>query len=113
MTGVSDLPSQPVIILENLVKFFGRFAALRGISASFAPGRLYVILGDNGAGKSTLLRIVTGLMQPSQGKVTLLGAEQHSRRRAACGIHGPRSPALRRAERHGEPALLRRTVRPP
>jgi ABC-type multidrug transport system ATPase subunit len=74
MTGTSDLSPQPVIMLENLVKFFGRFAAIRGISASFAPGRLYVILGDNGAGKSTLLRIVTGLMQPSQGNVTLLGA---------------------------------------
>jgi ABC-type multidrug transport system ATPase subunit len=76
MTGTSDLPSQPVIVLENLVKFFGRFAALRGISATFAPARLYVVLGDNGAGKSTLLRIITGLMQPSQGKVTLLGAPQ-------------------------------------
>jgi ABC-type multidrug transport system ATPase subunit len=74
MTGTSDRSTPPVIILENLVKFFGRFAAIRDISASFAPGRLYVILGDNGAGKSTLLRIVTGLMQPSQGKVTLLGA---------------------------------------
>ena len=73
-TGLKEVSSPPVIILENLVKFFGRFAALRGISATFAPGRLYVILGDNGAGKSTLLRIVTGLMQPSQGKVTLLGA---------------------------------------
>jgi ABC-type multidrug transport system ATPase subunit len=57
------------------VKFFGRFAALRGVSASFAPGKLYVILGDNGAGKSTLLRVVAGLMQPSQGSVTLLGAK--------------------------------------
>jgi ABC-type multidrug transport system ATPase subunit len=74
MTGTSDLSSSPVIILENLVKFFGRFAAIRGISATFVPGRLYVILGDNGAGKSTLLRIITGLMEPSQGKVTLLGA---------------------------------------
>jgi len=36
--------SPPVIVLENLVKFFGRFAAIRGISASFAGGRLYVIL---------------------------------------------------------------------
>jgi ABC-type multidrug transport system ATPase subunit len=74
MTGTSDLSSSPVIILENLVKFFGRFAAIRGISATFVPGHLYVILGDNGAGKSTLLRIITGLMEPSQGKVTLLGA---------------------------------------
>jgi len=58
------------------VKFFGRFAAIRGISASFAPGRLYVILGDNGAGKSTLLRVVAGLMEPSQGSFTLLGAKR-------------------------------------
>ena len=66
----------PAIVLENLVKFFGRFAALRGISASFAPGRLYVVLGDNGAGKSTLLRVIAGLMEPSQGSFTLLGASQ-------------------------------------
>ncbi len=76
MKSASDLPSQPVLVLENLVKFFGRFAALRGISASFAPGRLYVILGDNGAGKSTLLRIVAGLMEPSQGSFSLLGAKK-------------------------------------
>ncbi len=68
--------SPPVIVLDNLVKFFGRFAALRGISASFAPGRLYVVLGDNGAGKSTLLRVVAGLMEPSQGSFTLLGAKR-------------------------------------
>ncbi len=76
MTGTIELSTPPVIILENLVKFFGRFAAIRGISATFAPGRIYVILGDNGAGKSTLLRIVTGLMEPSQGNVTLLGASE-------------------------------------
>lgn len=58
------------------MKFFGRFAAIRGISASFSAGRLYVVLGDNGAGKSTLLRIVAGLMEPSQGGVTLLGASR-------------------------------------
>ena len=62
------------MVLENLVKFFGRFAALRGISESFLPGRLYVVLGDNGAGKSTLLRVVAGLMQPSQGSFSLLGS---------------------------------------
>ena len=72
--SAKESSSPPVIVLENLVKFFGRFAAIRGISASFAAGRLYVVLGDNGAGKSTLLRIVAGLMEPSQGKVTLLGA---------------------------------------
>ena len=75
-TSLNEVPFPPVIVLEDLVKFFGRFAAIRGISASFAPGRLYVILGDNGAGKSTLLRIVAGLMEPSQGSFTLLGASK-------------------------------------
>ncbi len=56
------------------MKFFGRFAALRGASYDFWPANLYVILGDNGAGKSTLLRIIAGLMQPSQGTVEVLGS---------------------------------------
>jgi ABC-type multidrug transport system ATPase subunit len=73
MTG-SDPDHKPVIYLDNLIKFFGRFAALRGITENFAPGKLYVVVGDNGAGKSTLLRVVAGLMQPSQGSVTLMGS---------------------------------------
>jgi len=76
MTGTRESNSSPVISLDNLVKFFGRFAALRGITADFAPGRLYVVVGDNGAGKSTLLRIVAGLMEPSQGSFTILGARK-------------------------------------
>ena len=75
MTGTDTSSDQPVIVLQNLVKFFGRFAALRDITDTFARGRLYVVVGDNGAGKSTLLRVVAGLMQPSQGSVTLLGSQ--------------------------------------
>ena len=76
MTGTAaESSDQPVIILQDLVKFFGRFAALRGISDSFVHGKLYVVVGDNGAGKSTLLRVVAGLMEPSQGSVKLLGAK--------------------------------------
>ncbi len=76
MTGNNETHPSPVIVLENLVKFFGRFAALRDITASFAAGRLYVVVGDNGAGKSTLLRVVAGLMEPSQGSFTILGAKK-------------------------------------
>jgi len=71
---VASNPAQTAISTSNLVKFFGRFAALRGVSRNFYAGKLYVILGDNGAGKSTLLRIVAGLMQPTQGSVTVLGS---------------------------------------
>ena len=74
MTGTREPNSSPVISLQNLVKFFGRFAALRDVTADFAAGRLYVVVGDNGAGKSTLLRVVAGLMEPSQGSFTILGS---------------------------------------
>ena len=62
----------PVVSLHGVVRHFGRFAALRGITAEFsapagdpAAGKLYLILGENGAGKSTLLRIMAGLLKPS------------------------------------------------
>jgi ABC-type multidrug transport system ATPase subunit len=64
-----------VITVSNLIKQFGRFAALRGVTAEFSGGKLYAILGDNGAGKTTLLRTLTGLSQPSSGEVTILGAK--------------------------------------
>jgi ABC-type multidrug transport system ATPase subunit len=66
----------PVVSVSNLIKQFGRFAALRGVSADFASGKLYAILGDNGAGKTTLLRTLAGLNQPSSGQVTILGASK-------------------------------------
>lgn len=64
----------PIITIRGLVKQFGRFAALRGVTAEFEPGRLYAILGDNGAGKTTLLRSLAGLAQPTQGSVSILGS---------------------------------------
>ena len=59
-----------------MFKQFGRFAALRGVNAEFAAGRLYAILGDNGAGKTTLLRVLAGLAQPTRGSVSILGTTE-------------------------------------
>ena len=64
----------PVITVSNLIKQFGRFAALRGVTAEFVGGKLYAVLGDNGAGKTTLLRTIAGLNHPSSGEVSILGA---------------------------------------
>lgn len=62
-------------MLDKVSKIFGRFAALREVSTSFYPGKLYVLLGDNGAGKSTLLRVISGLAQPSLGRITFFPAD--------------------------------------
>lgn len=68
--------STTVIATQGLIKQFGRFAALRGISEEFAAGKLSVIVGDNGAGKTTLLRIFAGLASPTRGKVSVFGATE-------------------------------------
>ena len=62
-----------IITVSNLIKQFGRFAALRGVSAEFEAGRFHAILGDNGAGKTTLLRALAGLAPPTQGTVSIFG----------------------------------------
>ena len=67
----------PVVKVENVVKQFGRFAALRGVSAEFDGGKFHVILGDNGAGKTTLLRALAGLAHPSRGTVAIFGKTPH------------------------------------
>ena len=61
----------PVVKAEDVIKQFGRFAALRGVTAEFASGKLYVILGDNGAGKTTLLRAIAGLSRPTRGTISV------------------------------------------
>lgn len=81
----TDSQPAPAIVLSDVTKLFGRFAALRGVSAEFAPGRLYVVLGDNGAGKSTLLRAIAGLITPTRGSVSVLGS---SRVRSVTGAIG-------------------------
>jgi ABC-type multidrug transport system ATPase subunit len=63
----------PLVVVEGLIKQFGRFAALRGVSAEFPAGKFYAMLGDNGAGKTTLLRTLAGLAQPTRGTVSISG----------------------------------------
>jgi ABC-type multidrug transport system ATPase subunit len=66
--------STSAIVLRGVSKIFGRFAAMRDVSAEFAVGRAYAVFGDNGAGKSTLLRVIAGLARPTRGSVELLGS---------------------------------------
>jgi len=75
----------PIVAVSNLIKQFGRFAALRGVTAEFTARRFYAILGDNGAGKTTLLRMLAGLARPTRGTVAMLGT---SDLRSICGQVG-------------------------
>jgi ABC-type multidrug transport system ATPase subunit len=85
VTNQATAAETPIVVIQNLVKQFGRFAALRGVDATFSSGRMYAILGDNGAGKTTLLRLLAGLASPSRGTISMLGSKDL---RAVCAQVG-------------------------
>lgn len=58
---------------EALRKNYGRKAALDGLDLQLEQGRILGLLGPNGSGKSTLLKVIAGLVQPTGGRVTVLG----------------------------------------
>jgi ABC-type multidrug transport system ATPase subunit len=83
---MAEIPSTGyVVVAEDLVKQFGRFAALRGVTAQFAAGKLYVVVGDNGAGKTTFLRMIAGLSQQTRGSISVLGSKNVKSVRAQIG----------------------------
>jgi heme ABC exporter ATP-binding subunit CcmA len=101
---MADNQSTAVIIADGLIKQFGRFAALRGVSAEFSAGKLYVVLGDNGAGKTTLLRIVAGLAHPTRGTISVLRSKEIKDVRAQIGYMA--HPSLLYDEMSGMENLL-------
>jgi ABC-2 type transport system ATP-binding protein len=61
------------IEVKNLVKYYGDRRAVGGLSFEVRPGEIYGLLGPNGAGKSTTLKIVTGLLDPTEGSASVFG----------------------------------------
>ena len=78
-----------MIRVENLKKHFGAVRAVDGVSFDVADGRITGLLGPNGSGKTTTLRMLYGLLQPDEGRVTVDGADavnQPLQAKAAMGV---------------------------
>jgi ABC-2 type transport system ATP-binding protein len=65
--------ASPAVAVENLVKRFGGFPAVDGISFSVPRGQIFGFLGPNGAGKSTTIRMLCGILAPTAGRGAVAG----------------------------------------
>ena len=69
--------SEPVIVVENLTRRFGEFTAVDHINFQVAAGEVVGYLGPNGSGKTTTIRMLLGLLQPTEGRATVLGFDAY------------------------------------
>ena len=67
-----------MLYIENLVKMYGQFPAVRGLTLRVPKGDLFGFVGPNGAGKTTTIRIVCGLRRATSGSVTVNGVTCYS-----------------------------------
>ena len=80
---------RPAIEVEDLVRRFGRFAAVDGMSFTVGTGELFGILGPNGAGKSTTISILCTLLRPTAGTARVAGYDvttEHDHVRSRIGV---------------------------
>ena len=59
--------------VDNVVKYYGDFLAVDGVSFEVKEGEIFGLLGVNGAGKTTIFRMIMGLLEPTSGNITYRG----------------------------------------
>ena len=97
-----------MIAVHDLVKRYGTFTAVNGVSLEVQPGQIHGFLGPNGAGKTTLIKILTTLLAPTSGDAWVDGKDVVKDARAVRPLIALRfaTPAIRTLFRSGIGRLL-------
>ncbi len=106
---------EAAVEVRDLVRRFGTFTAVDHVHFDVRRGEMFGLLGPNGAGKTTTFRMLCGLLPATSGTLRVAGVDLRSRagfRPPADRLRGPEVLALRSADGHREPGVLRQRVRP-
>jgi len=76
------------LVIKNLKKRFSSTWAVKGLNLELGDGEIFVLLGPNGAGKTTTLKLITGLLQPTEGKISIEGIDLEKNPIAAKSLIG-------------------------
>jgi branched-chain amino acid transport system ATP-binding protein len=82
--------AKEVLRTENLVKRFGGFTAVAGVSITFYEGERVGLIGPNGAGKTTFINLISGHLKPDQGKIFFNGMDvtkEHPYKKVMIGLN--------------------------
>jgi ABC-2 type transport system ATP-binding protein len=88
------MATQPVLEARGLRKTYGELVALDLLDLEVRPGECVALIGHNGSGKTTTLRLVAGLLEPSEGRVTVAGGDLSEERSRAALSFVPDNPLL-------------------
>jgi len=94
-----NFDATPAMQLTHLVKTFGAKVAVNDLSLAVPPGCLFGLVGPNGAGKTTTLSMVTGLLRPDQGTISVLGRDVWTDPAAAKALMGVLPDGIRLFDR--------------
>ena len=70
--------SEPMVVVEQLVKQFGKLRAVNNLNMTIFTGETYGLIGPNGSGKTTLIRMLVGLVRPTSGTIRIMGERMPS-----------------------------------
>jgi ABC-2 type transport system ATP-binding protein len=85
---------QPVLELRGVRKTYGELVAVDLLDLEVRAGECVALIGHNGSGKTTTLRLVAGLLEPTEGRVTVAGGDLAEERTRAALSFVPDSPLL-------------------
>ena len=69
--STASVSSDQMIVFEDVSKFYGEVLGVNRVNLQIAPG-ITSLVGPNGSGKTTLMNLMTGLLKPTQGRISVL-----------------------------------------